>query len=151
MIILLVVFFRHGKTTWNVERRVMGQTDISLSVEGKKEVKESCSFLKPLNIRYVYSSDLLRALETTNILLQELNLSKEILEVTSDLRERNLGNLSGSKYLGKKKEGEKIYLTYNKDGTEFKFLVENFNEFIMFLFIELSLNFYITYKHDDNI
>jgi len=127
---LLVVFFRHGKTTWTVEHRVMGQTDIPLNIEGKKEVKESSSFLKSLNIRYVYSSDLLRALETTNILLQELNLSKEILEVTADLRERNLGNLSGSKYLGKRKEDGKIYLTYNKDGTEFKFLVENFNEFV---------------------
>ncbi|MFX0066639.1 MAG: histidine phosphatase family protein [Candidatus Hermodarchaeota archaeon] len=127
---MLVVFFRHGKTTWNVERRVMGQTDIPLSVEGKKEVRESSSYLKSLDIRYIYSSDLLRALETTNILLQELNLSKEILEVTTDLRERNLGSLSGSKYLGKRKEDGKTYLTYNKDGTVFKFLVEDFDEFV---------------------
>ena len=83
---------RHGETDWNKQRLIQGQTDIILNETGKKQAKEIARQFKSLHLDLAFSSDLLRAKETTEIIALEHRLVVETVKV---LRERNFGSLEG--------------------------------------------------------
>lgn len=65
---------RHGKTDWNVNKKLQGRTDIPLNDEGRemaKQVREEC---KAIGFDICYTSPLIRARETAEIALDGLNV-----------------------------------------------------------------------------
>ncbi|WP_101758656.1 histidine phosphatase family protein [Oceanicoccus sp. KOV_DT_Chl] len=89
-----IVFLRHGSTKYNVEKRWMGSIDLPLNKIGKLEVEKVANKLEKLTIDVIYSSPLIRALETANILRS--NFPKNIdLVVLDGLAERSYGELEG--------------------------------------------------------
>ena len=64
---------RHGPTTWNVQQRFCGTTDIPLSPIGRRQARHIASQLRARPIVAIYSSDLLRAKETAEIIVQKIN------------------------------------------------------------------------------
>jgi probable phosphoglycerate mutase len=66
-----LLLVRHGETDWNQQSRYQGQVDISLNENGKLQSEKVAEFLKDISIDKVYSSSLLRAKETAEIILQQ--------------------------------------------------------------------------------
>ena len=86
---------RHGETDWNKKGTTQGQTDTLLNALGIKQAQETAKFLKNITFDLAFSSDLLRAKLTTEIIALEHNLA---VETTDFLRERNFGSLTGKPY-----------------------------------------------------
>ena len=59
-----IVLWRHGRTSWNAERRFQGQTDISLDDVGRTQAANAARLLTGLKPTAIISSDLERAVDT---------------------------------------------------------------------------------------
>jgi 2,3-bisphosphoglycerate-dependent phosphoglycerate mutase len=101
-----LVLVRHGESTWNLENRFTGWTDVDLTDRGISEAKESGRLMVAESIRFgiVHTSVLLRAIKTADITLEEMGL--HWLPVTRHwrLNERHYGALQG---LDKKETAER--------------------------------------------
>ncbi|MDN5807161.1 MAG: histidine phosphatase family protein [Brevibacterium sp.] len=87
-----VIFWRHGQTDYNVERRFQGQTDIPLNELGRTQAAQAASYLRKLAPELIVSSDLSRAADTADELASLLNV-----DATRDgrLRETAFGQWEG--------------------------------------------------------
>lgn len=87
-----VVFWRHGRTEWNVEGRFQGATDVPLDQIGRAQAAAAAPTLAGMQPSAIVSSDLSRALDTASELGRLLGLA-----VTGDpaLRETNGGAWQG--------------------------------------------------------
>ena len=92
-----LVLLRHGQSTWNLENRFTGWTDVGLTDLGRSEALSAGVLLKNggYNFDIAYTSVLRRAIQTLWIVLQEMNL--EWLPVVNawQLNERHYGALQG--------------------------------------------------------
>ena len=59
-----VIFVRHGQSTANLEHVFAGHTDAPLTELGKKQAQNTANFLKDYPICAIYSSDLMRSMQT---------------------------------------------------------------------------------------
>ncbi|MCZ7414188.1 MULTISPECIES: histidine phosphatase family protein [unclassified Streptomyces] len=59
-----IVLWRHGQTSWNLERRFQGSTDIPLTAEGLNQARRAARLLAALKPDAIVSSDLVRARAT---------------------------------------------------------------------------------------
>jgi broad specificity phosphatase PhoE len=87
-----IYLVRHGRTEWNDQKLIQGHIDIPLNSEGKTTAKELAKELRKIKFDKVYSSDLLRAKQTAEIIALEHKLE---VETTKTLRERNFGPFQG--------------------------------------------------------
>ena len=76
-----IYFVRHGETFWNKEKKIQGQSDIPLNEYGIELAYVTADAMKDISFDIVYSSPLLRAKETADILVKDRNL-----EVYTDSR-----------------------------------------------------------------
>ena len=76
-----IYFVRHGETIWNKEKKIQGRSDIPLNEYGKELGIITAEALKDIPFDIVYSSPLIRAKETAEILVENRNL-----EIHEDLR-----------------------------------------------------------------
>ena len=85
---------RHGETTWNTERRLQGHTDTPLNSRGEIQARQMAQALKNASLSFdvLYSSDLQRAVNTANAIVQLFGVEATI---DSALRERHFGVLQG--------------------------------------------------------
>src|SRR5438270_9885978 len=92
-----LVLLRHGESTWNLENLFTGWTDVPLSERGVKEAKEAGRLMKAAGLRpeVVHESLLLRAIQTTQLALAEMELSWIPVRRTWRLNERHYGALQG--------------------------------------------------------
>lgn len=89
----VIYIVRHGLTDWNVRRKIQGHSDIPLNLEGEKQAAALRDRLKDIEFDVVFSSDLLRAKRTAEIIALEHKLAVEATEV---LREGNMGKFEGT-------------------------------------------------------
>ncbi len=84
----MLVMIRHGETSWNVEGRVQGQTDVPLSEVGHAQARALAEALAAESFCAIYASDLMRVRQTADPAARRLGLP-----VTLDprLRERHYG------------------------------------------------------------
>ncbi len=87
-----ILLFRHGETDWNRENRLQGQTDIPLNSYGKKQAEVLAKILKSKKLEILYSSDLQRAKETSQIIAEHLKID---IIYQPGLREIFLGQAQG--------------------------------------------------------
>ena len=92
-----LVFLRHGQSSWNLENRFTGWTDVGLTEQGVGEAHTAGQLLRDNKYTFglAYTSVLKRAIETLWIVLQEMDL--EWIPVTNawQLNERHYGALQG--------------------------------------------------------
>jgi 2,3-bisphosphoglycerate-dependent phosphoglycerate mutase len=92
----LTIFMRHGQADNNVNRILVGRhLESHLTEKGKLQVKDTAKLLKNMSISKIYSSPVTRAIETTEIVGEELGLDYEI---DDRLYEIDLGKLAGTYY-----------------------------------------------------
>ncbi|HNS01558.1 MAG TPA: histidine phosphatase family protein [Anaerolineae bacterium] len=88
-----LLLLRHGETEWNLSGRWQGQAaDTELTDLGRQQARLAANRLRSYPINVIYSSDLLRASETAQIIGQALGLTP-IPE--SALRELDIGAWTG--------------------------------------------------------
>lgn len=92
-----LVLVRHGESVWNKENLFTGWTDVELSEKGREEARHGGKLLKEAGYDFdiAYTSVLKRAIQTLDIILDEMDRSW--LEVIKDYRlnERHYGALQG--------------------------------------------------------
>jgi len=87
-----IVLWRHGRTSWNSDRRFQGQTDISLDDVGREQAANAARLLTGLKPTAIISSDLERAADTA----AELSTLTGIpVRIDARLRETYAGDWEG--------------------------------------------------------
>lgn len=102
-----LVLLRHGQSTWNLENRFTGWTDVDLSEQGLKEAKEGGRMLLEEGFRFdiAYTSVLKRAIRTLWIAMDILDQMYIPVINAWELNERHYGALQG---LNKSEMAEKF-------------------------------------------
>jgi 2,3-bisphosphoglycerate-dependent phosphoglycerate mutase len=92
-----IVFMRHGESTWNLENRFTGWTDVDLTEKGVNEAKTAGRLLREAGFTFdlAYTSVLKRAIRTLWLAMDEMDMMW--LPVKNDwrLNERHYGALQG--------------------------------------------------------
>lgn len=92
-----VVLLRHGQSTWNLENRFTGWTDVGLTEQGVAEAREAGRLMKAEGFDFdlAYTSRQRRAIKTLWLALEEMGL--EWIDVVRHwrLNERHYGALQG--------------------------------------------------------
>jgi len=94
---LKLVLLRHGQSTWNLENRFTGWTDVDLSDQGIREARESGKVLQSEGYVFdvAFTSVLKRAIRTLWIALDEMDLMWIPVHRSWRLNERHYGALQG--------------------------------------------------------
>ena len=92
-----LVLVRHGQSTWNLENRFTGWTDVGLTDLGVSEAHEAGKLLREGGYVFdvAYTSVLRRAIQTLWIVLEEMNLEWIPVINAWQLNERHYGALQG--------------------------------------------------------
>jgi 2,3-bisphosphoglycerate-dependent phosphoglycerate mutase len=92
-----IVLMRHGESTWNLDNRFTGWTDVDLTAKGEAEAKNAGKVLKDAGYTFdlAYTSVLKRAIRTLWLTMEEMDMVW--LPVVNDwrLNERHYGALQG--------------------------------------------------------
>ena len=93
-----LVLVRHGQSQWNLENRFTGWTDIPLTALGEEEARKAAAELKKIvGLRFdaAFTSDLVRAQRTLDIMLSEMSQTELKVHKDRALNERHYGDLQG--------------------------------------------------------
>ena len=83
---------RHGETDWNLEQRWQGHADPPLNETGWEQARKLGELIAGFGIGLVWSSDLVRARETAEVVARGLGL---VVRLDPRLREIDVGEWSG--------------------------------------------------------
>jgi 2,3-bisphosphoglycerate-dependent phosphoglycerate mutase len=102
-----LVLVRHGQSTWNLENRFTGWTDVGLTDLGREEAHEAGKLLREGGYVFdvAYTSVLRRAIQTLWTVLEEMKLEWIPVNNAWQLNERHYGALQG---LNKAETAEKF-------------------------------------------
>lgn len=90
-----LILVRHGQSEWNLQNRFTGWVDVDITSQGEDEAKRAGQNLKGIQIDYLFTSVLKRAIHTAEIILNEAGISNIPTERDQALNERHYGDLQG--------------------------------------------------------
>ncbi|MBK8982583.1 MAG: 2,3-bisphosphoglycerate-dependent phosphoglycerate mutase [Ignavibacteria bacterium] len=90
-----LVIVRHGQSQWNLENKFTGWIDIDLSPKGVEEAMQAAEKLKDYKFDKAFTSDLIRAQRTLDIILRNTGMEDIPVEKDQALNERMYGDLQG--------------------------------------------------------
>ncbi|MDF1597163.1 MAG: 2,3-diphosphoglycerate-dependent phosphoglycerate mutase [Acidimicrobiia bacterium] len=101
-----LALLRHGQSTWNLENRFTGWTDVGLTEQGRQEAVEAGRLMSEAGLAFdvVHTSVQIRAISTANLTLEEMGLLWLPVKRHWRLNERHYGALQG---LNKKETAER--------------------------------------------
>ena len=126
---------RHGQTLANIEKTVSGDKESPLTSEGINQAKKLAEELKDINFDIVFSSPLLRAIDTARLITKKtIHIDERLIERDYGLNEGKLientnpdelwdYNLNTDKY-----QNEKVKDLMERIEDFINFLKENYNE-----------------------
>ena len=91
-----LILIRHGQSEWNALNQFTGWKDPDLTAKGIEEAHNAGNIINNLKINFdlVFTSALIRAQNTAEIILKEINQSLSTIKDQA-LNERNYGDLAG--------------------------------------------------------
>jgi len=92
---LRIYLVRHGETEWNRLKRFQGRANLPLNQKGRKQAKALALALRNISLKAIYSSPLIRALETSYF-IKDFHPLTPIYE-EKGLMEMALGEFDGMK------------------------------------------------------
>lgn len=90
-----LTLIRHGQSTYNLQNRFTGNTDVELTPLGEEEAKLAGKKLVNITFSIAYTSMLRRAQETLRIVLEEMKQTTIPIVKTLAFNERKYGDLQG--------------------------------------------------------
>lgn len=92
-----LVLLRHGQSVWNRENRFTGWTDVGLTEQGRAEARQAAKRLAQAGFHFdlAFTSVLSRAIESLQIVLEEMRLEGIPTQKCWELNERHYGALQG--------------------------------------------------------
>ena len=90
---MVIYLVRHGETHWNHLGKIQGQSDISLNEAGIRMAQAAAERLKDVSFDRVFSSPLLRARQTAEILADGRGVA---VETDERLKEMSFGCEEGA-------------------------------------------------------
>jgi 2,3-bisphosphoglycerate-dependent phosphoglycerate mutase len=90
-----LVLVRHGLSVYNDQNRFTGWKDIELNQQGNEEAEQAGLILKNVDFDLAFTSNLIRAQSTLNIILKEIEKLDLPIEKNMALNERDYGDLIG--------------------------------------------------------
>ena len=115
----LLYLARHGETDDNREPiRVQGFTDTPLNDRGRRQAAELAERVECLRLRSLWSSDLVRAHETAQIVGSRVGLD---VRLDPRLREANRGRWEGRRFTEIQRECPYLYAAWRRAGASFRF------------------------------
>lgn len=103
---------RHGETEFNAKEIMMGYTvDSALTKKGKEQARKIAGELSHIHFDAGFSSDLLRAKRTAEIITLERKLA---VKTTQALREQSYGKYEGKTYAAFESELRKLLEKYEE-------------------------------------
>ena len=92
-----LILLRHGESEWNLLNKFTGWTDVDLTENGINEAKFSGKQLlkKNISINTIYTSLLIRATHTSDIVSNIVGFNKNDIQYNWRLNERHYGALQG--------------------------------------------------------
>lgn len=112
-----LVLLRHGQSTWNLENRFTGWTDVDLTETGINEAKEAGKLMlaEDYKFDFVFTSVLKRAIRTMWIVMDVMDNMWLPVERAWQLNERHYGDLQGlNKAETAKKFGDEQVLIWRR-------------------------------------
>ena len=85
---------RHGETSWNKQRRLQGQHGADLDSEGVLLAEKTRDGMKEIPLDLCYTSPLIRARDTAEIILRESDNSVQV-SFDDRIKEMNFGSFEG--------------------------------------------------------
>ncbi len=111
-----LILVRHGESEWNAKGIWTGLIDIPLSEKGREEARLVASALKGIKIDIAYTSPLIRAKQTLDVIRNVLDYPNLMTFEDKALNERDYGELTGkNKWEIKKRYGEEKFLQIRRD------------------------------------
>jgi len=109
-----LVLVRHGKSKWNKKGQWTGWKDIALAPEGIEEAKNTASQLQDFALNTAFTSELIRAKQTLEVIKKDLKITIPTLSSTA-LNERHYGIYTGkNKWDIESKIGEEKFKTLRR-------------------------------------
>jgi 2,3-bisphosphoglycerate-dependent phosphoglycerate mutase len=92
-----LVLLRHGQSTWNLENRFTGWTDVGLTEQGRQEAHTAGKMMRAQGYEFdfAYTSVLKRAIHTLWIAMEEMEMEWLPVVRAWQLNERHYGALQG--------------------------------------------------------
>ena len=90
-----LILLRHGQSQWNLENRFTGWVDVPLSANGEAEARAAGEKLKGRRIDKLFTSSLVRAIDTARLALESAGIGPVPTESDAALNERMYGDLQG--------------------------------------------------------
>ena len=112
-----ITLIRHGETEWNLSGRWQGHADSPLSPRGVAQAEALGQRMKGEQFDFYYSSDLGRAMHTSELVGGPSGM---IAEQYEELRERDLGVLEGMNTGEMKESQPDVYSSFRNDGPDFQ-------------------------------
>ena len=106
-----IIVVRHGETDWNREHRIQGHLAIGLNERGRAQATALARRLADEDFDALYSSDLLRAQQTADVIARPLALS---VSTDARLREWDLGVLAGETHASARRRCPETLAIYSE-------------------------------------
>ena len=90
-----LVLVRHGLSVYNDQNRFTGWKDVDLNQQGRNEAEQAVELLENYNFDIAFTSDLIRAQDTLEIILEGIKQSNIPIIKNLALNERDYGDLIG--------------------------------------------------------
>ncbi|MBI4595756.1 MAG: histidine phosphatase family protein [Candidatus Tectomicrobia bacterium] len=109
---------RHGQTEWNQQEIFRGLADVALDQEGRREARALAKRLQGTEIAAIFSSPLMRAKETADIIGNVIGLETV---VSNELIDINCGNWQGVTLQEVKQKYYPLYQSWLQEPENFTF------------------------------
>lgn len=113
-----IYLVRHGETEWNRIQRFQGRINLPLNQEGRKQAKALALALRNIPLKAIYSSPLIRALETSYF-IKDFHPLTPIFE-EKGLMEMDLGEFDGMKVQDWAEQYPDLRNAWNENPATFK-------------------------------
>ena len=90
-----LVLVRHGQSQWNLENRFTGWVDVPITPLGEQEAHRAGKELKGIKFDIAFTSELMRANQTLDVILDEIGQKGLPVKKDKALNERHYGDLQG--------------------------------------------------------
>jgi len=108
-----IFLIRHAETAWNSEGKYQGIIDVPLSDKGRREAERVAERLRHEDVKAVYSSHLIRARETAEIIARRHSLPVKVIPEIGEINFGDWEGLTASEI--KEKFGEDAYRVWLED------------------------------------